>query len=99
LRSKYGNIRTEVNGIKFASKKEAGRYMELAMLQKAGYVDWFICQPRFNLPGGIKYYADFLVVWKDRQTGIEDVKGYDTRVSKMKRKMVEDLYPITIELK
>lgn len=28
-RSKYGNIKTVVDGIKFDSKKEAGRYQEL----------------------------------------------------------------------
>jgi len=34
--NKYRNVRTEVDGIKFASKKEARRYQELRLLEKAG---------------------------------------------------------------
>jgi len=108
MKSKYHNIRTEVDGVKFASKKEAKRYGELKMLQKAGEVKWFICQPRFDLPGGIKYYADFLVVWAAKREAIllfgeavtvEDVKGMKTRVYTMKKKLVEATYPIKREEK
>ena len=35
---KYKNKITEINGIKFHSKKEANRYMELKLLQKAGKI-------------------------------------------------------------
>ena len=34
-KSKYNNKKTEVDNIKFDSKKESQRYMELSMLQKA----------------------------------------------------------------
>jgi hypothetical protein len=34
LKHKFGAIRTEIDGIKFDSKKEAKRYQELLFLQK-----------------------------------------------------------------
>lgn len=35
-RSKYGNQKTEVEGIKFDSKKEAARYQELFVASRSG---------------------------------------------------------------
>ena len=37
-RSKYGAIKTEVDGIKFDSKHEASRYKELRLLEQAGEI-------------------------------------------------------------
>ena len=37
-KSKYGNIKTRVDGILFDSKKEAKRYLELKLLEKAGRI-------------------------------------------------------------
>ncbi len=48
-RSKFGAIRTTVDGITFASKAEARRYQELRLLEKAGQVYGLECQPRFWL--------------------------------------------------
>lgn len=48
-RPKYNNVKTEVNGQKFDSKKEAKRYRELNELQKAGEISRLVCQPRFTL--------------------------------------------------
>lgn len=98
-RSKYRNIRTEVDGIKFDSKREAHRFTELNLMRRAGEVLWFIRQPSFDLEGGVKYRADFLVVWKGGRVGIEDVKGMKTAVYKLKRKQVEARYGIVIEEK
>jgi hypothetical protein len=36
--SKFKAVRTTVDGIKFASKKEAARYSQLLMLQRAGEI-------------------------------------------------------------
>jgi hypothetical protein len=46
---KYRNKKTTVNGITFDSKKEAQRYMELMMLQKAGVIEHLRCQVEFEL--------------------------------------------------
>lgn len=46
---KYRAKRTEVDGISFASKKEAARYVELKLLEKAGKIEQLELQPRFPL--------------------------------------------------
>lgn len=48
-RSKYGAVRTTVNGVTFDSKKEARRYQELLLLGKAGEIWDLELQPRFPL--------------------------------------------------
>lgn len=90
--SKYRAIPTLVNGIRFASKAEAARYQELLDEQAAGQIRWFIRQPSFDLPAGLRYVADFLVVWTDGTVSVEDVKGMETDVFKMKRKLFEAQY-------
>ena len=53
---KYKNIK--VNG--FASKKEAGRYPELLLLQKAGKIHDLRCQVRFEVvPAQYEYYERY----------------------------------------
>ena len=96
IRHKFNAKPTELDGIKFSSKKEAKRYQELKLLQSNGEVLFFLDQVPFRLPGGIKYRCDFLVFWKDGTVTIEDVKGFVTDMYKTKKKMVEALYPIKI---
>jgi hypothetical protein len=52
---KYGAKRTEVMGIKFDSKKEANRYLELKMLARAGKIRDLKLQPKFLLLDKFKY--------------------------------------------
>ena len=46
---KYGNRKTEVDGIEFDSRKEAARYLELALLQRAGEIKNLRRQVKFIL--------------------------------------------------
>lgn len=48
-RSKYGNRKTVVNGIKFDSQKEARRYQELRLLERAGRISDLRLQVKFQL--------------------------------------------------
>lgn len=48
-RSKFGAVRTVVNGITFASKREAGRYQELLALGALGEIRNLELQPRFPI--------------------------------------------------
>jgi hypothetical protein len=98
LRHKFGAVRCERNGIKFPSQLERNYYDQLVMRQKAGDVVFFLRQPAFDLPGKVKYIADFLVFNADGTAEFVDTKGKDTAISIAKRKMVEDLYPITIKI-
>ena len=46
---KYRNIKTEIDGIKFDSKKEAKRYSELKMLESTSAINQLELQPQFPL--------------------------------------------------
>lgn len=94
--------RTEVDGIPFASQAEARRYEHLRSRAARGEC-WFIRQPRFDLPGGVQYVGDFLVVelgpdGEPTAVRVEDVKGHETDVFKLKRRQLEALYPFRLEV-
>ena len=80
------------DGIVFASAKEMRRYNELKLLVKSGDVLWFTRQVPFWLEGGVKYVADFVVVWvegwHDTNVTVEDVKGYKTEGYELKKKLM-----------
>lgn len=108
-RSKYAAIRTSVDGIVFASKKEAARYGELKLLEKVNRIRRLELQPKFPIEvRGTKvctYVADFQYQVFDIDEGgfsgrwrtvVEDVKGIKTAVYRLKKKMVEATYGIRI---
>jgi hypothetical protein len=83
---KYGNKKVTVDGIEFDSKKEAQRYCELKLLQRAGVISKLELQKEFELiptqridgkvvERACKYKADFAYIQNGRQV-VEDVKGY-----------------------
>ncbi len=86
------------DGRRFASKKEAKRYGELKHLQEAGEVLFFLSQVSLPLSdsGKVKYVCDFLIFWTNGSVTFEDVKGFRTPQYKMKKKLVEERYPIEI---
>lgn len=82
--SKYRNEKTEIDGIKFASKRESKRYGELKLLERAGEIRFLRLQPKFPLIVGetkvAEYWADFAYVRNvDDVQIIEDVKSPITR--------------------
>lgn len=93
---KYGNRKTVADGITFASAKEARRYGELKLLERAGQISELTLQPRFPLTvGGLKvctYVADFQ--YRDMlldEIVVEDVKGHKTREYIIKSKLFRAL--------
>lgn len=95
---KFKAQRTENDGIKFDSKREARYYDELKLRQRAGEVIFFLRQIPFDLPGGVKHRVDFQEFHSDGTVHFVEIKGYDTKEGKARRKMVESLYPIEIEI-
>jgi hypothetical protein len=97
--TKYGAIRTEVDGMSFASKAEARRYAELKLMERAGAISRLDIQPRFPLTvNGVKvgaYVGDFAYMDNGKLV-IEDVKGVKTPVYRLKAKLVKALYDIDI---
>ena len=99
-RSKYGAKKAErIIGCKtytFDSQKEAKRFDELYMLQKAGKIESLRLQPKFLLQEGfrrdgkayraIHYIADFAYL-KDGKEVVEDVKGHKTKEYQIKKKL------------
>jgi hypothetical protein len=96
IRHKFNAKPTTYDGIKFASKKEQKRYLELRVLESAGDILFFLRQTPMHLTGGVKYVCDFLIFWADDTVTFEDVKGMRTPMYKLKKKQVEALYPIII---
>ena len=99
--SKYRNVTTFVDDIAFDSKAEAREYAALLIREKDGEIKNLILQPEFpvtiNGKRICKYRADF--GFMDLTTGkqmVVDVKGMKTPVYRLKKKMVEAMYGITI---
>lgn len=102
--SKYHSRKTAVDGIVFDSAKEARRYVELKLLERAGKIRDLKLQPEFVLQPGfrkngktyrqIAYKADFSYFSvEEYKIIIEDVKGLKTPVYCLKRKLYEYKYP------
>lgn len=100
---KYGAKPQRIDGKYFASTREATRWCELLLLEKAGEITDLEYQPEFPLivndHGCGLYRADSK--YRDVATGeivVEDVKSQSTRtaVYKLKRLLVEALFGIII---
>lgn len=97
FRSKYHAKKVEIDGIRFDSKKESERYLELKLLQEAGEIHDLELQVSFPLMiNGRKicsYRSDFTYKVQNEKMIVEDVKGYKTPVYRLKKKMFEACYP------
>lgn len=98
IKHKYNAKRTELDGIKFDSKKEANYYSELKLRVAAGEVVFFLRQTPFHLPGSVTYRVDFQEFHADGTIHFVDTKGHQTESFIAKKKMVEALYPVEIEI-
>jgi len=101
--NKYRAIKTEVDGIKFDSRKEAARYSELKLLQQAGAICQLETQKRFYLrvkdQKVCDYICDFFYYDKEKEEWIiEDVKSTATRtpVYRLKKKLMRAILGIEI---
>ena len=91
-RSKYGNRKTEYNGVLYHSALEAAAAAHLDNLIRQGYVKFWRGQVRYDLYGGVTYIADFHVVYQTGRSRNIDLKGFETDVFKIKRKLFEERY-------
>lgn len=101
-RNKYHARKIEIDGIRFDSQKEADRYCDLRLLQRAGEI--ISIEPHPVYPIKIegkpicKVILDFAYCDKYGALHVEDVKGKDTPVSRLKRKMVEAVYGFRVDI-
>lgn len=111
-RNKHGNVKTEVDGIRFDSRREARRFLELREMERCGEIRGLRLQQNFTLIEGFTlptgervkpevYRADFAYYRKDEAGAfsiyiVEDAKGYRTDKYRIKRKQVLDKFGIEI---
>lgn len=99
--NKYRNKPTMIDNKWFASKKEAKRYQELCILQKAGEITNLHTQVRIPISiNGMhicEYRADF--TYKDAKGNIviEDTKGIRTPLYNIKKKLIHAIYNFKIK--
>ncbi len=98
--TKYKAVRTVVDGIAFASKKEARRYLELRLLERAGEIHSLQLQPSFPIVvNGVKvckYVADFSYIDHTGSPVVEDVKGMKTPIYNLKKRLVKAVHGVEI---
>ena len=106
--TKYHSRKVTVDGITFDSVREARRYRELSLLQRAGEISDLRTQVKYTLipaqkkPSGgteraVTYTADF--VYTDNRTGretVEDAKGMKTQQYIIRRKLMLYIYGIEV---
>jgi Protein of unknown function (DUF1064) len=97
--SKYRAVPTVIDGIRFASKREANRYCELKLLLRDGAITDLELQPKFPVIKNGQHITTYVADFKYKSYGstvIEDVKGVRTPVYKLKKKLIEAVYGVTI---
>lgn len=103
--SKYGNRRTVVDNISFASAKEARRYAELKLLERAGEITDLRLQPRFPLKVNDALVTTYVADFAYRHTFhgaimaqeiIEDAKGFRTDVFIIKSRLFAAIHGFQI---
>ncbi|WP_223272145.1 DUF1064 domain-containing protein [Pandoraea pnomenusa] len=96
-RAKYSNEKTEIDGIKFDSRREAARWVVLRGQEARGQIEELARQVSFELAPAVviagrkrpalRYMADF-VYRRDGERVIEDVKGVITEGYRIKRHLM-----------
>ena len=104
--SKYNNKKTIIDGITFDSKKEAKRYGELKLLERGKVISNLSLQVPFQLIPPMKingkhhrsicYVADF-AYWEGDKFIVEDTKGYQTDIYRIKKRLMKQVHDIEIK--
>lgn len=107
MENKYKNKKVEIDGILFDSKREANRYAELKLMERAGLISDLQLQRKFPLIPGqyidgkcvereVNYKADFYYRDKNGTQIVEDTKGFKTPEYIIKRKLMLHVHNIRI---
>lgn len=68
IANKYRNIPTIVDGLQFHSKKEAARFGQLKLLQRAGKISDLRLQPTFAIVVAVRRFANTLRIFSTWKT-------------------------------
>ena len=105
--TKYHSRKVTLDGMQFDSHREACRYRELSLLQRAGEISDLRTQVKYTLvpaqkkPSGgteraVTYTADFVYRDKSGREIVEDAKGVRTQQYIVRRKLLLYVYGIEI---
>lgn len=107
--NKYGNRKVTMNGEQFDSIREARRYSNLKLLERAGKIQHLARQIKFELiptqrdietgkvvERACSYIADF-TYYENGRFVVEDCKGFRTEGYVIKRKLFYQKYGISIK--
>lgn len=106
--TKYHSRKVTVDGIAFDSHREAKRYRELYLLQRAGLISDLRTQVKYTLipaqkkpSGGTEractYTADFVYRNKSGKEIVEDAKGVRTQQYIVRRKLMLFVHGIEVQ--
>jgi hypothetical protein len=105
--TKYHAVRTDYNGVRYDSKREAQYAAQLDMMKRAAkrsdrVLQWTRqCSVPLETRGVVicKLVLDFEVVYCDGRMEYHEVKGVETPVYKLKMKLFRALYPnVTVRI-
>lgn len=108
--SKFNNVKVEIDGHIFDSKKESEFYGSLKLKKQAGLIKDFNMQIKYDIKVNkihiAYYFLDFLVVNNDDTFEYIDIKGKDKKTNKfiktsvfaLKKRLVEAIYNIKISM-
>ena len=100
-RNKYRNIKTEYNGINYASKLEASYARDLDILKRAKEIKEWHRQVRISLDLNgyhiCNYYVDFSIDHNDGTTEYIEIKGIVMEVWRLKWRLFEAIFQEKIQ--
>ena len=98
-KNKYNARKTQMGGITFDSVREAQRYLDLCVLERARDIQDLEIKPVYRISHKGEPICKYIPDFRYKQDGkiiIEDVKGIRTDVYKLKRKMMKVYFGIDI---
>jgi hypothetical protein len=94
--NKYGNIHQTYNGYTYASKFEAEYAAELDLRVKGKDIEGWERQVKIPIEINnyhiCNYYVDFLIYHNDGSKELVEIKGMETDLWRIKRKLLEAIY-------
>lgn len=105
-KAKYKNVKTEQDGIKFDSKREATWFHRLSLRERAGEISNLRRQVAYEIAPAVmldgrkrparKYVADFVYVENGAEV-VADAKGFRTEMYRFKRHLMRAVHGIEIK--
>ena len=99
MAGRYYAKKTRVDGYLFDSKMEARRYEQLKLLERAKTIERLAVHPKWEINLDKTWICDVEMDFSYMENGkvvIEDVKGHDNVLSKLKRRLFEAKYGLQV---